>query len=70
MKKLLVVIAAFLMFVGQISAAPVDVDVAKNLGVKYLRTNVLSAKDMTDVELVYTLRGADDTPYLYVFNYA
>ena len=69
MKKLLVIVAALVVFVGQMFAAPVDVNTAKALGAKYLKNNVLSAKDITDVELVYTLQSEDNTPYLYVFNY-
>ena len=69
MKKTLLFVSAFLFFVGQMFANPVDVNTAKNLGAKYLRNNVLSAKDVADVELAYTLIGEDGTPYLYVFNH-
>ena len=51
MKKTLLFVSAFLFFVGQMFANPVDVNTAKNLGAKYLRNNVLSAKDVADVEL-------------------
>ena len=69
MKKLFVLIAALVVFAGQIFAAPVDVNTAKDLGVKYLKNNVLSAKNITDAQHVYTLSSENDTPYLYVFNY-
>lgn len=69
MKKLFVLIAALVVFAGQIFAAPVDVNTAKELGVKYLKNNVLSAKDIADAQLVYTLSSDDDVPYLYVFNH-
>ena len=69
MKKLLLIVAALVIFAGQMFAAPVDVNTAKNLGAKYLKNNVLSAKGITDVELVYTLQSEDNIPYLYVFNY-
>lgn len=69
MKKLLVVVAALAVFAGQMLANPVDVNTAKDLGVKYLKNNVLSAKNITDAQHVYTLSSDNDTPYLYVFNY-
>ena len=36
MKKLFVLIAALVVFAGQVFAAPVDVNTAKTLGAKYL----------------------------------
>ena len=69
MKKLLLAFALAL-FAGQIIASPVDVITAKSLGVKFLKTNVLSARSITDVELAYTLKSVNDTPYLYIFNYS
>ena len=69
MKKLLLIVAALAVFAGQAFAAPVDVNTAKELGVKYLKNNVISAKNITDAQLVYTLSSENDTPYLYVFNY-
>ena len=69
MKKLLVIIAAIAFMAGQVFANPVDVNTAKNLGVKYLKNNVLSAKNIADAEHVYTLSSEDNTPYLYVFNH-
>ena len=69
MKKFLLVIVAFAVFAGQMLANPVDVNTAKNLGVKFLNNNVLSAKGVTDAQLVYTLSNENDMPYLYVFNY-
>ena len=69
MKKFLLIIAALVVFAGQMLANPVDVNTAKNLGAKYLINNVVSAKNITDVEHVYTLSSEEDVPYLYVFNY-
>lgn len=69
MKKLLVIVAALAVFAGQAFAAPVDVNTAKNLGAKYLKNNVLSAKDIADVQHVYTMSSENGTAYLYVFNY-
>ena len=69
MKKLLVIVAALVVFAGQMFAAPVDVNTAKELGAKFLKNNVVSAKDITDVEHVYTFSNNEGVAYLYVFNY-
>ena len=69
MKRLLVIIAALAVFAGQMLANPVDVNTAKELGAKYLKNNVVSAKGITDVQHVYTLSNDNGIPYLYVFNY-
>lgn len=69
MKKLLLFLTVFVFFAGQMYANPVDVNTAKALGVKYLKTNVLSAKNITDAELVYTSSSEDGTSFVYVFNY-
>lgn len=69
MKKLLLTVAALLVFAGQMFAAPVDVVTAKKLGVSYLKNNVASAKSIADAEHVYTLTSDNGTPNLYVFNY-
>jgi hypothetical protein len=69
MKKFLLVIAALAVFAGQMIANPVDVNTAKELGAKYLKNNVVSAKGITDVQHVYTLSNDEGVAYLYVFNY-
>ena len=69
MKKLLVIVTTLVVFAGQMFANPVDVNTAKQLGVKYLANNVLSAKGITDAQLVYTLNSESGVPYLYVFNH-
>lgn len=69
MKKFLFVIAALAVFAGQMIANPVDVNTAKELGAKYLKNNVVSAKGITDVQHVYTLSNDEGVAYLYVFNY-
>ena len=63
MKKLLVIVAALAVFGGQMLANPVDVNTAKDLGVKYLKNNVVSAKNVTDAQHVYTLSSENGTPY-------
>lgn len=69
MKKLFLLVAALVVFAGQILAAPVDVNTAKALGAKYLKNNVESAKNMADLQHVYTLSNENEIPYLYVFNH-
>ena len=69
MKKFLLTITALVVLAGQMLANPVDVNTAKNLGVKFMANNVLSAKGITDAQHVYTLSSENDVPYLYVFNY-
>lgn len=69
MKKLLVIVAALVVFAGQMFANPVDVNTAKDLGVKYLKNNVVSAKNIADAQHVYTLSSEEGVAYLYVFNY-
>lgn len=69
MKKLLLTVAALVIFAGQMFAAPVDVVTAKKLGVSYLKNNVLSAKTIADAEHVYTMTGDNGVASLYVFNY-
>lgn len=69
MKKALFFVAALVILAGQIFAAPVDVNTAKTLGAKYLRNNVSVAKDVTEVEHVFTFTSDEGAPYLYIFNY-
>ena len=69
MKRLLLILTTLMFFAGQVYANPVDVNTAKTLGVKYLKTNVLSAKNINTAEHVYTLSNESGTPYLYVFNH-
>ena len=69
MKKLFVYVSLVMLCAGQMLANPVDVNTAKSLGFKYLVNNVLSAKNIADVEHVYTLKSENETPYLYVFNH-
>ena len=69
MKKLFLLVAALVVLAGQAFAAPVDVNTAKELGAKYLINNVESARNITELQHVYTLSNENGTPYLYVFNY-
>lgn len=69
MKKLVFFVSVMVFSAIQMFAAPVDVDTAKTLGVKYLKNNVLLAKNIDKVEHVYTLFSENEVPYLYIFNY-
>ena len=60
MKKLLLFVSVVMILAGQAFAGPVDVNTAKTLGAKYLRNNVLSAKNVADVEHVYTLKSENE----------
>lgn len=69
MKKLAFFVSVTLLWAAQMFAAPVDIDTAKALGLKYLKNNVLSAKNINAVEHVYTLNDENEVPCLYIFNY-
>ena len=69
MKKLLLIAVTIIFSMGQVFAAPVDVNSAKNVGVKFVKTNVAAAKDVQDAELAYTLYGDNGVACLYIFNY-
>lgn len=69
MKKLFSIVAALVLAFGQLNAAPVDVNMAKNLGVNFLNVNVASARNINDAELIYTLNSESGIACLYVFNY-
>ena len=55
------------LFVGQLIASPVDVDRARQLGLKYVQSH--SAKNVTELSLAYTEMTESGTPALYVFNF-
>lgn len=52
-----------------LSANPVDVKMAEMTGVKFLKTNVKSAKSMSHLDLVYTCYDDNGNACFYVFNY-
>ena len=69
MKKLFLIVAVMTLLAGQMNAGPVDVNTAKDLGAKYLKHNVSAAKNVENVNHVFTLDNEEGTPYLYIFNY-
>lgn len=68
MKKKLLVAIAILLSLGQLSAAPVDVNTAQSLGNKFLRNNVESLRAFKDSKHVFTLKDDEGNACLYVFN--
>lgn len=55
------------LFVSQLIASPVDVEQARQLGLKYVQHH--SAKNITELSLAYTENTVSGTPALYVFNF-
>ncbi len=67
MKKLSLLSLAMILFMGAAFAAPVDVNRAKSLGLKYVQ-NTLEVKT-TELTLAYTETCDSGVEALYVFNY-
>ena len=55
------------LFVGQLIASPVDVNTARQLGLKYVQGN--ATKRVTELNLAYTQMTESGTNALYVFNF-
>lgn len=69
MKKFLFSFVVLLMTVCNLAANPVDVKMAEVVGVRYLKTNIESAKSLRTLELVYTYFDDNGNACFYVFNY-
>lgn len=69
MKKFLFSFVVLLMTVCNLAANPVDVKMAEAVGVRYLKTNIESAKSLRTLELVYTYFDDNGNACFYVFNY-
>lgn len=67
MKKTLFLMMTLALFVSQLIASPVDVEQARQLGLKYVQHH--SAKNITELSLAYTENTVSGTPALYVFNF-
>ena len=67
MKKTLSIMLMLALFVGQLIASPVDVDRARQLGLKYVQNH--SAKNVAELSLAYTEMTESGMPALYVFNF-
>ena len=55
------------LFVGQLIASPVDVNTARQLGLKYVQGN--TSKQVAELDLAYTQTTESGTNALYVFNF-
>jgi hypothetical protein len=67
MKKTLSVMLMLALFVGQLIASPVDVNTARQLGLKYVQGN--TSKQVAELNLAYTQTTESGTNALYVFNF-
>jgi hypothetical protein len=67
MKKTLVLMLMLALFVGQLIASPVDVDCARQLGMKYVQSH--SARQVAELTLAYTEMTENGNPAVYVFNF-
>ena len=67
MKKTLFLMMTMALFVSRLIATPVDVDQARHLGMKYVQSH--SAKQVTELNLVYTEMTESGNPAVYIFNF-
>ena len=67
MKKSLFLMMTLVLFVSQLIASPVDVDHARQLGTKYVQSH--SARNVVELDLVYTETMESGANALYVFNF-
>lgn len=67
MKKTLSIMLMLALFVGQLIASPVDVNTARQLGLKYVQGN--ATKQVAELNLAYTQTTESGANALYVFNF-
>lgn len=67
MRKTLFLMMTLALFVGQLIASPVDVDYARQLGMKYVQSH--SARQVAELTLAYTEMTESGNPAVYVFNF-
>ena len=67
MRKTLFLMMTLAMFASQLIASPVDVDQARQLGMKYVQSH--SAKQVAELNLVYTEMTESGNPAVYIFNF-
>ena len=67
MKKTLSIMLMLALFVGQLIASPVDVNTARQLGLKYVQGN--ATKQVAELNLAYTQTTERGANALYVFNF-
>lgn len=68
MKKCLLFAIVLLVSLGQLFAAPVDVNTAQTLGEKFVKANMKTLRDFQKTEHVYTLSDGQGNACLYIFN--
>ena len=69
MKKTIFLFVSLALLIGQVMASPVDVNRAKNIGLKFAQSNMATARQISDMRLSYTQQLENGTPALYVFDY-
>ena len=67
MRKTLFLMMTLSLFVGQLIASPVDVEQARQLGMKYVQSH--SARQVAELTLAYTEMTENGNPAVYVFNF-
>ena len=67
MKKSLSIMLMLALFVGQLIASPVDVNTARQLGLRYVQAN--ASKQVANLDLAYTQSTESGANALYVFNF-
>ena len=67
MKKTLFLMLMLALFVGQLIASPIDMNTARQLGLKYVQGN--ATKQVTELDWAYTQITESGTNALYVFNF-
>ena len=67
MKKSLSIMLMLALFVGQLIASPVDVNTARQLGLRYVQAN--ASKQVANLDLAYTQTTESGANALYVFNF-
>jgi len=67
MKKTLFLMTTLALFVSQLIASPVDVNTARQLGLKYVQGN--ASKQVAALDLAYTQTTESGANALYVFNF-
>lgn len=68
MKKSLLVVLFTLLSVCQLFANPVDLDVAKKVGEKYVRTNISSLRNFQSSKHILTVSDDQGNACFYIFN--
>ncbi len=68
MKKCLLFTLVLIFSLGQMFAAPVDVNTAQKIGEKFVKSNMKSLRNFQKTEHVFTLSDDNGNACLYVFN--